>query len=101
MKAIAVKERPISVGSCFTGAGGFDEALERVGMKVIWQCELDKQCRGVTARRWPDVVCYDDVRRVRAYLEPKNARRNAIRPERPDLLCGGFPCQDISVAGRR
>lgn len=91
----------MKVGSLFTGAGGFDAALERCGMKVVWQAEIDRQCRSVTARHWPDVVMYDDVRKVRAYLEPKNARRTAVRPERCDLLCGGFPCQDISVAGRR
>lgn len=96
-----MSEATLTFGSLFSGCGGFDAGLERAGMKAIWQVEIDKLCRSVLRRHWPDVVCYDDVRRVRAYLEPKNERRTAVRLERPDWLCGGFPCQDVSVAGRR
>lgn len=93
--------RRMRYGSLFTGAGGFDKALDRAGMSCAWQVEIDRQCRSVLARHWPDVPRYDDVRRVLAYLEKRNAKREFVRPERPELLCGGFPCQDISVAGRR
>jgi len=77
----------MNVGSLFTGIGGFDLGLERAGHRVLWQCESDKFCRQVLAAHWPDVPCYPDIRDLRgADVEPI------------DVLCGGFPCQDISQA---
>jgi len=77
-------------GSLFAGIGGFDLGLERAGMECAWQVEIDPWCRQVLAKHWPDVPRYEDVRDVgRDNLEPV------------DLVCGGFPCQDLSVAGRR
>ena len=79
----------LTVGSLFTGIGGFDLGLERAGMRVLWQCEADEFCRRVLAAHWPHVPCYPDVSELRgADVEPV------------DVLCGGFPCQDISVAGK-
>jgi DNA (cytosine-5)-methyltransferase 1 len=80
----------LSVGSLFSGIGGFDLGLERAGMRVAWQCEADEFCRRVLTRHWPDVPCYPDVRELRA-----------DDVGRVDVLCGGFPCQDISSAGLR
>jgi DNA (cytosine-5)-methyltransferase 1 len=78
----------ITVGSLFSGIGGIDLGLERAGCEVRWQCEAEERCRELLARRFPGVPCYDDVRTV---------------TDAPgvDVLCGGFPCQDVSVAGRR
>lgn len=79
----------MNVGSLFSGIGGFDLGLERAGMRTVWFCEQDEFCQRVIAKHWPRVPCYPDVRELRgADLEPV------------DVLCGGFPCQDISVAGR-
>lgn len=80
----------MKVGSLFTGIGGFDLGLERAGVEVAWQCEIDPHARAVLAKHWPGVPCYDDVRGITA---------GAVAPV--DLICGGFPCQDVSVAGRR
>jgi len=77
-------------GSLFAGIGGFDLGLERSGMECAWQVEIDPWCRQVLAKHWPDVPRYEDVRDV--------GRRNL---EPVDLICGGFPCQDISNAGNR
>jgi|TARA_Y100000310_G_scaffold53054_1_gene48675 DNA (cytosine-5)-methyltransferase 1 len=80
----------MTVGSLFAGIGGFDLGLERAGMEVRWQVEIDPFCRKVLAKHWPGVKRYEDVREVGAHnLEPV------------ELICGGFPCQDISNAGKR
>jgi len=79
----------VNVGSLFAGIGGFDLGFERAGMRVAWQVELDPYCRAVLARHFPQVERFEDVCEVGA--------RN-LAPV--DLLCGGFPCQDLSAAGR-
>jgi DNA (cytosine-5)-methyltransferase 1 len=80
----------LTVGSLFTGIGGFDLGLEYAGMKVRWQCEIDPYCRRVLAKHWPNVPCFEDI----TTLDTKELGD-------VDLICGGFPCQDISRAGRR
>jgi DNA (cytosine-5)-methyltransferase 1 len=80
----------MTVGSLFAGIGGFDLAAERVGWTVKWQVEIDPFARRVLEKHWPKVRRYEDVRTVgRDHLEPV------------DVICGGFPCQDISSAGLR
>ncbi len=79
----------MKVGSLFSGIGGFDLGLERAGMEVRWQCEIDANAQSVLRRRFPDAALYDDVTTLGGDVE------------RVDLICGGFPCQDLSVAGRR
>lgn len=80
----------MKVGSLFTGIGGLDLGLERAGMEIRWQVEIDPFCRAVLEKHWPHVPKYGDIREVKGdELEPV------------DLICGGFPCQPISVAGRR
>src|SRR5262245_21186407 len=78
----------------FSGIGGFSLALERCGMRTVAFCECDPFCRAVLRKHWPGVPCYDDVRTV-------DAVRLAADGIRGDLICGGFPCQDISTAGKR
>lgn len=80
-------ETDFTVGSACTGVGGLDLGLERAGMRVVWQCEADEKCRTVLARHWPGVPCYPDLTQLH-------------RPPIVRLFCGGFPCQDLSVAGR-
>ncbi|MFM9962236.1 MAG: DNA cytosine methyltransferase [Planctomycetaceae bacterium] len=77
-------------GSLFSGAGGMDLGLERAGFKLKWQVEIDPFARRVLERHWPTVRRWDDVR---TWPQPDT--------ERVDLLCGGFPCTDISSAGAK
>lgn len=79
----------MNVGSLFAGIGGFDLGFERAGMRVAWQVELDPYCRAVLARHFPGAARYEDVREVGI---------DSLDPV--DLVCGGFPCQDLSSAGR-
>src|SRR4030095_11900529 len=66
-----------------------DLGWERGGMTCKWQVEIDPFCRKVLTKHWPHVPKYADVRDVGAH-----------NLERVDLVCGGFPCQDVSVAGK-
>lgn len=80
----------LSVGSLFAGIGGIELGLERTGgFKTVWQVELDDYARRVLAKHWPDVIRWDDVR--------------TFPPEGDwscDLICGGFPCKEVSVANQ-
>lgn len=85
----------IRIGSLFAGIGGLELGLE-AGLaatgweaETVWQVEQNEYCRAVLARHWPGAVRYDDVRDIGISSVPP-----------VDLLCGGFPCQDLSVAGK-
>ena len=83
----------MSVLDLFSGIGGFSLGLERAGMKTAAFCEIEPFCRAVLAKHWPGVPIYDDVRTL-------TAERLAADGISVDVICGGFPCQDISVAGK-
>jgi DNA (cytosine-5)-methyltransferase 1 len=80
----------LTFGSLFAGIGGMDLGLERAGMTCRWQVEIDDYCRRVLTKHWPDVPKYGDIREV-----------TGGELEAVDLICGGFPCQDISIAGNK
>jgi DNA (cytosine-5)-methyltransferase 1 len=82
--------RPFTFGSLFAGIGGFDLGLERAGMTCAWQVENDPYAIRVLEKHWPNVRRCKDVRDFPP--EP-------FEDWRVDLICGGFPCQDISEAG--
>ena len=77
-------------GSLFAGIGGFDLGFDRAGIETLWTVENDKNCNYILEAHWPDVKRYGNVKEV--------GKRN-LAPV--DIISGGFPCQDLSVAGRR
>ena len=82
----------MTFGSLFAGIGGMDLGLERAGMECRWQVEIDPYATRVLANHWPHVRRHDDVRT----FPPDDGT-----DWRVDLIAGGFPCQDISSAGKR
>jgi len=79
----------------FSGIGGFSLGLERAGMETVAFCEFDAEARKVLENKWPDVPIYDDVRTLTKERLDSDGITNI------SVLCGGFPCQDISVAGNQ
>ena len=79
----------LTFGSLFAGIGGFDLGFERAGFECRWQVEIDNYATKILEKHWPKVHRQRDIREC-----------NANNLERVDCIIGGFPCQDISYAGR-
>jgi DNA (cytosine-5)-methyltransferase 1 len=85
----------MKIGSLFSGIGGLELGIERglaragIEAHTVYQVERSAYCRHILARHWPAAQRYDDVTTVGASVLPS-----------VDILCGGFPCQDVSAAGR-
>ena len=82
--------------SLFAGVGGFDLAFKRAGIKVTAAVEIDKKCRDVLASKFPETKLFDDVKEVTG----EQLKSTGFIPER-GIIAGGFPCQDLSIAGLR
>jgi DNA (cytosine-5)-methyltransferase 1 len=81
--------KPLTFGSLFAGIGGFDLGFERAGMVCKWQVEIDDYANRVLRKHWPNVHRERDILQCGGH-----------NLEQVDVICGGFPCQDISYAGR-
>lgn len=118
----------MNVLDLFSGIGGFSLGLERAGMRTVAFCEIEPFCRRVLRQHWPDVPIFGDIRELtgaqvladtgcaprfgRSDIRAGNGEPNGPRFEDGqktnsaaqcgsiDVICGGFPCQDISVAGK-
>jgi len=81
--------RTYTLGSLFSGIGGIELGLESTGrFETVWQAEVDPFCRAVLRKNWKNCKIYEDVKDVKTENEVK----------RVDVVCGGFPCQDLSLA---
>ncbi len=80
----------LQVASFFSGIGGFDIACEQLGLKIVFQCEINPFCQKVLRAHWPEVPLYPDIKKL-----PDDAL-----PSEAELWCAGFPCQDLSLANQ-
>jgi DNA (cytosine-5)-methyltransferase 1 len=84
----------MNVLDLFSGIGGFSLGLERTnGFKTIAFCEIDPFCRKVLAKHWPGIPIFDDITKLN--------RGDLDGIGEVDVICGGFPCQPVSCAGKR
>ena len=81
--------------SLFAGVGGFDLGFEQAGHTCVGQVEIDKHAQSVLKKHWPDVPLHDDVTTATQWAKEIGLIGKV------DIVCGGFPCQDVSVAGKR
>ena len=79
----------LQVASFFSGIGGFDLAFEQAGCEVVFQCEKDKFCQKVLKKHWPQIQTHPDINELRSQDIPQ-----------AQVWCGGFPCQDLSLANQ-
>ena len=105
--------KKLKVLDLFSGIGGFSLGLERAGMETVAFCEIDEQCQKVLNKHWPDVPIIKDVsslnkktiEKIKNYAEGcwSSSHEMSAPPRfnKVDVICGGFPCQDISVAGKQ
>jgi DNA (cytosine-5)-methyltransferase 1 len=90
-----LKEK-MNVLDLFSGIGGFSLGLERAGMRTVAFCEIDPFCQRVLAKHWPGVPIFDDIRKLKG--SHLIGRVNGQLITTVDVICGGFPCQDLSIA---
>jgi DNA (cytosine-5)-methyltransferase 1 len=90
---VSKESRQMRFIDLFSGLGAFSLGLERAGHETAAFCEIAPYPRRVLAKHWPKVPCYHDVREI-------TAARLAADGITANAICGGFPCQDISVAGK-
>jgi DNA (cytosine-5)-methyltransferase 1 len=82
--------------SLFAGIGGFDLAMQRQGVRVVASVEIDKNCNKILAQHFPNTKQFNDITEVKG----SDLIEAGFTPDR-GIITGGFPCQDLSVAGKR
>lgn len=101
-----MKEK-LKVLDLFSGIGGFSLGLERAGMETVAFCENDIPCQEVLRKNWPKIPIFNDVKNLRSLHNIGCSRQTSEKGSTfeilgcIDIICGGFPCQDISVAGQK
>lgn len=91
--------KPLTFGSLFAGIGGFDLGFARAGMLCKWQVEIDNYANAILSQHWPAVPRFRDVRAFPPRPDSPWLGADWRQRFEVDVVCGGFPCQDISYAG--
>ena len=94
-------QRKLAVLDLFSGIGGFSLGLESAGFKTIAFCEVDKFCQKVLSKHWPNIPISSDIKKLRYKGGRLYDAERVIYEGNIDLVCGGFPCQPFSIAGRK
>lgn len=94
-------QKKLTILDLFSGIGGFSLGLESAGFDTIAFCEIEPFCRDVLRKHWPHVPIAQDIRQLRYENGTLYDAERVIYEGRIDLICGGFPCQPFSVAGRK
>ena len=90
MSKSSVDNNKLKVLDLFSGIGGFSLGLERTGgFETVAFCEINKFCQKVLKKHWPEVPIFEDVTKL------KGEQVGQV-----DIICGGFPCQDLSTSGQ-
>ncbi len=92
------------VADLFSGIGGFSLGLEAAGMQTWVFCDIEENCRKILAKNFKDVYIFDDIKKLKIQENDTLADHkdgSLVLKSDIDVLCGGFPCQDISVAGNK
>lgn len=96
----------MNVLDLFAGIGGFSLGLQRAGMQTTAFCEIDPYCQQVLRKHWPEIVCYPDISKLCRHADDSDPESDSEcigtdefidRHGCPDVITGGFPCQDISL----
>jgi DNA (cytosine-5)-methyltransferase 1 len=88
----------MQVISLFSGIGGFDLAAQWLGWHTVAFCEIDRHCRRVLSKHWPDTYIHHDIHTLDY---DTLIQHSSWQPTEPTILVGGFPCQPFSVAGQQ
>ena len=88
-----MSSKQLSVLDIFSGIGGFSLGLEKAGMKTMAFCEINQFCRKILKKHWPSIPIFNDITIVH--------KENLKTLSKIDVIAGGFPCQDISIAGKQ
>ena len=86
-------KEPLAVFDIFSGIGGFSLGLEKAGMQTVAFCEINPFCQKILKKHWTSVPVFSDVSALTA--------EDFTSLPKIDVIAGGFPCQDISCAGKQ
>ena len=93
--------KKLKVLDLFSGIGGLSLGLERAGMETVAFCESDKHCQKVLKKHWPKIPIHDDICFLETIYDRNKYDDSYVLDSKVDIICGGFPCQNISVGGKQ
>jgi DNA (cytosine-5)-methyltransferase 1 len=94
--SLMMTTQKLNILDLFSGIGGFSLGLEKTeGFKTVAFCEIDKDAQKVLRKHWPETPVFGDISKLNSFGLYERIN------DKIDIIAGGFPCQDISVGGRK